>query len=366
MVLPCGEMSTTLRCWCVPVVLATLAGCLAGGTPGTPSDAVDRWASEHGDAGTVESPVEDAPVPDSPPDLSAEADSTPATEVSSCVPDCSGRQCGDDGCGGRCGHCVGGNSCWNGTCGCEPHCPAMVFVDAGPFWMGCHDASVGWCEPTEYPYHEVNVPAFFIDVFEVTVAQYRECVVAAVCSEPGSPPAEANWGVPGKDQHPVWALSWVQADQYCSWAGKRLCTEAEWEKAARGTDGRFYPWGNRDPSCELAVMAVESAGVVLSDGCGTGSTFEVGSLPAGQSPYGVMDMAGNVNEHVEDGFHDTYLGAPSDGSAWEPGPASVNGTVRVYRGGDIRDVGAGVSVPMRYGAYENLPCAAGARCCKSP
>jgi serine/threonine-protein kinase len=210
----------------------------------------------------------------------------------------------------------------------------MVQVPAGPFWMGanvdsspCTENAVdSTAEPNESPCHLVNVPAFQVDVYEVTVGEYADCVDEGPCTLPSNTSLDvSNWQRAGKEEHPINYVSWTQARAYCAWAGKRLCTEAEWEKAARGTEGHLYPWGDAPADCTHAIM---------NDGnwetfCGREGTQPVGSRPAGASPYGALDMAGNVFEWVEDGYHDGYAGAPTDGSAW----LNPSDTRHVDRGG---------------------------------
>lgn len=141
---------------------------------------------------------------------------------------------------------------------------------------------------------EESLGAFFIDATEVTVAEYRRCVAAGACTEPllEHERGASNWALPGRDRHPVNAVTYDQAATYCSWVGKRLPNLYEWERAARGDDERSYPWGDEAPTCALAHIE-ERRG---EPGCGTGTTAEVGSYPAGRSPFGVFDMAGNVAE----------------------------------------------------------------------
>ncbi|MCZ6632772.1 MAG: SUMF1/EgtB/PvdO family nonheme iron enzyme [bacterium] len=171
---------------------------------------------------------------------------------------------------------------------------AMVEVGAGSFFIGSDDG-----EEEARPLHTVYVDHYFIDKFEVTVSEYRDCVLAGVCSEPATGGA-CNGDVSGRDDHPINCISWADANRYCSWAGKRLPTEAEWEKAARGVDGRVYPWGNHWAECDHAITG--TAGL----GCGEQSTWPVGSKPTGASPYGAMDMVGNVWEWVADGYELDY------------------------------------------------------------
>ena len=192
----------------------------------------------------------------------------------------------------------------------------MCTVPAGCFMMGCNpDTDMECQEPSEFPYHPVTFAnAFRIDKYEATVSQYKACNTASpsTCTTPTTGYA-CNWGIIGRDDHPINCVNWIQARAYCKWAGKRLPSEAEWEKAARGTDGRKYPWGNTGLDCDHAVQNVTSCGYI--------GTAVVGSKPPGVSPYGLMDMIGNVWEQVEDDWHDDYIGAPVDGSAWICTPA---------------------------------------------
>ena len=200
---------------------------------------------------------------------------------------------------------------------------AMVSVPAGEFWMGCapRDSS---CFGDEKPGRTVYLDAFRIDRTEVTVAQYAACVQDGVCSAANSDLWTCNWGKAERDDHPINCVDWKQARTYCRWAGKRLPTGAQWEKAARGTDGRLYPWGDAKASCRMAVM--DDGG----NGCGSGGTMPVGSRPAGASPYGALDMSGNVYEWVADRYaEDAYRSA---GDRNPTGPTS-GGSGRAIRGG---------------------------------
>ena len=205
-------------------------------------------------------------------------------------------------------------------------------VPAGSFMMGCNETLDSECGEDELPYHEVNLSAYKIDKYEVTVGQFEQCVDAGSCNG-GYEPYEGsdvyrrcNFGsnLEGVESYPMNCVDWSGAKAYCEWAGKRLPTEAEWEKAARGTDGRKYPWGNELVNCDYAVTDVDA------------STCEekmkpVGSLEAGRSPYGTYDMIGNVWEWTNDWYRDNYY---EESSANDPaGPDSGEGNMHVSRGG---------------------------------
>lgn len=209
---------------------------------------------------------------------------------------------------------------------CWPACNEMVPVPAGEYLFGYE----GEIEPSQRfcPHRCVFLDAFEIDVTETTVAEYGACVTAGGCTEP-LPRDGSSWGVEGREDHPIDSVTWQQARGYCEWARKRLCTEAEWEKAARA-DGRVYPWGDDPPSCELAT--IDDSLDASRRGCGTGHTLPVGSTPAGSSPYGAVDMAGNVWEWVEDFYDRTCYFNECDERCVNPqGPES--GALRVVRGG---------------------------------
>ena len=161
----------------------------------------------------------------------------------------------------------------------------MALVPAGAFTMGADTGG----EPDEHPAHRVEVPAFHLDLTEVTNEAYGECIAAGVCRAP-DPTSAARNGF-GSDapfrrpQQPVSAVSWDDARTYCHWRGKRLPTEAEWEKAARGTDARQFPWGTEEPTAERAVFG----GAPMAD---------VGTHVKGDGPFGHHDSAGNVWEWV--------------------------------------------------------------------
>ena len=189
----------------------------------------------------------------------------------------------------------------------------MVLVAAGDFTMGLDGG-----QPDQAPAQTVHLDDYFIDKYEVTAAQYKACVDAGHCSPAFTGVGLFTYAVSGKQNHPINGVDWTQATGYCQAQGKRLPTEAEWEKAARGTDKRLYPWGNTAPDCTYANYL----------GC-VDSTSAVGSYPKGISPYGAYDMTGNVGEWVNDWYSETYYSvSPSSNPG---GPAS--GSARVFRPG---------------------------------
>jgi len=189
----------------------------------------------------------------------------------------------------------------------------------------------------------VQVDAFEIDVTEVRVSAYARCVEEGVCSPPNTTSSDCtgdyaqyrNFAKQGRENHPVNCVSWHQAKRYCNWRGKRLPSGAEWEMAARGEDGRQYPWGNEVPSCERTIMVSSKDGA----GCGRWTTWPVGSKPRGASPFGVLDMAGNVWEWTTE----FYRLPPNRGRANAPFIPQL----RMFRGGSF------------YSSTENLESAAG-------
>jgi formylglycine-generating enzyme required for sulfatase activity len=190
----------------------------------------------------------------------------------------------------------------------------------GTNWRGCQSTDSGAngydvsCGSDETPYHEVTLDAFFIDITEVTAGDYAACVTAGDCTYTGPTTRAGRTYNNSRDTHPINGVDWQDAVDYCTWKGKSLPTDAQWEKAARGgcelhttdcaaeTSDYIYPWGDMAATCTYAVM--DAGGT----GCGTGSPAAVGSKSTiGDSPYGVQDMAGNVFEQTSDWFaHDFY------------------------------------------------------------
>ncbi|HOW52046.1 MAG TPA: formylglycine-generating enzyme family protein [bacterium] len=218
----------------------------------------------------------------------------------------------------------------------------MVVIPETTYSMGCEENVAPSCtETNSLPRHEVTVPEFSMDIYEITKKEYAACIAEGGClNDPDndlllyktmadSPFCVLDNGT-YTDTHPVNCVSWLGARAYCEWVGKRLPSEAEWELAARGTDGRYYPWGDTPiPSCDNSVLEGPE-----DWGCDQGLSLPVGSKPQGISPYGLYDMAGNMWEWVEDDWHDDYgdLSRPDDGSAWVDAIRPPN---RVIRGGSF-------------------------------
>ena len=226
-----------------------------------------------------------------------------------------------------------------------------VTVPAGPFWMGCSKADQQ-CEEHEKPGRSVELSAFSIDKFEVSVGLYTRCVQSGVCDAdqlrgfrleggPHTRSSKCNWGQSSRQNHPMNCVDYEDAHRYCQWAGGRLPTEAQWEKAARGTDQRVFPWAGDQAVCAVAVMNEGTSG------CRAHGTWPIGSKRAGASPFGVLNMAGNVREWVTDRYRADYF---ATAPARDPtGPAT--GEQRVGKGGSW---GNGVARFLRVSTREGL------------
>lgn len=248
--------------------------------------------------------------------------------------------------------CVDG-VCVAGSCVSVPE--GMVLVPGGPFDMGCNDPADDCLYENASPYHPADVPTFAIDMQETTADEYKSCVTDGACTEPSTVDGLGTFASVETKLHPVNYADWSQAEAYCSWGGKRLCSEAEWEKAARGTDGRKYPWDETVATCTYAILKHTQL-----DGCGTSETWPVGAKPAGNSPYGAMDMIGNVSEWVEDCWHDDFHGAPADGSAWVDDASCW----RVAKGGSFQTASSYIAVWDRWSHYGTFSApTVGVRCC---
>ena len=366
----------------------------------------ERSKDAPGADGTLDVPQPDQSVPKDIVDTVEPLDWSDAKDV--CIPDSGDQECGDGMCCGSetcetcpedCGSCPGGchlpcvsdiEECiWTTTGGMV--CAAkLIEIPAGTFWMGCNncawtapEAQATDCPDNEHPYHEVYLDGFEMDSTEITAAQYLACVSAGKCTKPAGSGADTSYNVPGKGKHPINYVEWDQAASYCQWAGKALCTEAQWEKGARGgceynggvssckANSRKYPWGNASPTCDLVVA-----------GC-PGFTQEVCSKsPVGDSPYGLCDLAGNVWEWTLDWYQIDYYcdgdGATGDGycaacGSWPSSPLAwnnpfcdINGSARVLRGGSFVNYGGALHVSFRNNFGSQISGGdRGFRCCRS-
>jgi formylglycine-generating enzyme required for sulfatase activity len=211
----------------------------------------------------------------------------------------------------------------------------LVRVPAGEFLMGSADNDTA-AASDEKRQHTVTLDEYWIGKYEVTNAQYAAFAAAK----------NIDWSMPsGKENHPVVSVSWYDAVAFCEWLSEvsgrtiRLPTEAEWEKAARGTDGRLYPWGNESPTCDLAQY-----------GECDGGALPVGSKPKGASPYGALDMAGNVWEWVADWSDSNYY----DNSPNRNPTGPTSGEYRGLRGGAWFDISVNVRAAYRGGHDPDL------------
>jgi eukaryotic-like serine/threonine-protein kinase len=219
----------------------------------------------------------------------------------------------------------------------------LVYVPAGEFLMGSEDEDA-WDD--EKPEHLVYLDAYWIYQTEVTNRQYNQCIQAEVCSK--------TWHENPDDDYPVTSVFRRDGRKYCEWAGGRLPTEAEWEKAARGTDGRNYPWGNEPVTGEHGnfcdVNCDEEWGYPdTTQDDGYSQTAPVGSYPLGASPYGALDMAGNVWEWVADGYdRDYYSTAPYR----NPQGPKGGGYAELMRGGSWLNTADALRVTYRFSLEE--------------
>jgi formylglycine-generating enzyme required for sulfatase activity len=239
----------------------------------------------------------------------------------------------------------------------------LVLVSAGEFSMGSADVEGS----AEQPIHSVYLDAFYIDQYEVTNALYKDCVGAGTClpsQSPGSSTRSSYYGNPDFDNYPVIYVDWNMAKTYCEWRGADLPTEAQWEKAARGIDGRTYPWGegidcdranygkyidsSGNIGCPVDVPSLDSLvsySPSIRLGISTGDTTAVGKYERGRSPYGVYDMAGNVYEWIADWYSEIY---------YQTSPASNplgpdTGERRILRGGAYADTEYNLRTTTRAG-----------------
>jgi formylglycine-generating enzyme required for sulfatase activity len=201
----------------------------------------------------------------------------------------------------------------------------QLFVPAGTVYMGGLDVLR---DSDEIPPHKVQINAFWIDQVEVTNGMYSLCVDVGTCRPPVNLSSDNRFdyfGNPEFRDYPVVQVSWTDANVYCQWAGRRLPTEAEWERAARGDDMRTFPWGDEPPNANNS-----------NSGNSVGDTSRVGSYAEGASPFGALDMAGNVWEWVADFYKANYYeSSPAENPS---GPENTTGNnFRVIRGGSFQD-----------------------------
>ncbi len=209
----------------------------------------------------------------------------------------------------------------------------LLCVPQGEFLMGAQESAdviSHYTDPSydNRPQHSVHLDTYWIDQTEVTNSQYARCVAAGACPEPQSRESATRSSYYGNSQYagyPVSSVRWEDAAAYCAWAGRQLPSEAEWEKAARGTDGQHHPWGNQEPNSNLLNWDGTNW-----DGSHLEDTAPVGSYPAGISPYGALDMAGNVAEWTADWYDGDYYASQT---TWYNPTGPASGQQYVYRGG---------------------------------
>lgn len=250
--------------------------------------------------------------------------------------------------------CTATDTCTSGTCkgtpSPAPTC-AMAVLPASTISQGCNASVDSECNPDESPTRSVTLAAFALDLKEVSNLQYTACLSAGKCTTPATSSTSCTYGKSGKDAFPVNCVTYDQAVSYCKWAhgDGRLPTEAEWERAARSTDARKYPWGNSAPDTTRANFAATASKAV-------------GSFVAGKSVDGLSDLAGNVSEWVSD-----WYDAAAYAVAAAPNPTGPTGsTARVVRGGNYQSGPAGIRGGAR-GAEDPAKAQAGVgfRCARS-
>jgi len=217
----------------------------------------------------------------------------------------------------------------------------QVYIPGGTFRMGGLDIRRA---ANEIPDHDVTLDAFWMDQLEVTNAMYGLCIRAGACTplqNLRSQRRSSYFGNPEFNDYPVIYVTWGQAKTYCEWAQRRLPTEAEWERAGRGDDFRTFPWGED-----------KADGLLANFNMLVGDTSRVGTYPAGASPFGVLDLAGNVAEWVNDFYSYNYELAESTSPT---GPATSSSFQRVVRGGSLGDAEVNIRVSKRSSVLGPIP-----------
>jgi len=248
-----------------------------------------------------------------------------------------------------------------------------VWAPAGSFWMGCNATNDAYCNSNaELAQHLVTTGAYAVDRTEVTVTAYKACVAAGSCSVPsGTSDPKRNYDYADRQDHPVNYVTWTQANQYCAWRGARLCTREEWEKAARGgcetvtgdcrTRMRKYPWDRGDgsaslyPNCDRAAYRYNNVPALYCES--TLIEAAADSRPLGASPYGAINMSGNLWEWTAS-WYVTYAGSTS--------PWDATGTYRDIRGGMYQYMHNLIRPSYRSWAFYYVGYAQGGlRCCRT-
>ncbi len=234
----------------------------------------------------------------------------------------------------------------------------MVVIPAGSFTMGSNEGL-----PAERPEHVVTLDTYAIDRYEVSLRLYRKFLQEA---QRDAPPTWDDEAAETVGDRPAVGVSWADASAYCTWAGKRLPTEAEWEKGARGTDGRRYPWGHMQPFVDIAnynrgVWVSEAVTLVNVAGGVEGMSVRHGLKEGGRSPYGLHHMAGNAAEWVADWYDREYYAKSPDknptgpakgekkvirGGSWSDLPVALRSSARVSAEPDFQDRGIGFRCAM--------------------
>jgi len=221
----------------------------------------------------------------------------------------------------------------------------QVYIPPGIFHMGGMDVRRA---PNEIPDHDVKLDAYWIDQLEVTNAMFALCMSSGGCTPPQSFKSQRRadyFDNPEFKDYPVVYVTWGQAKAYCEWAGRRLPTEAQWERAARGDDFRTFPWGED-----------KADGTLVNFNMIVGDTSRVGTYSAGASPFGVLDMAGNVAEWVNDFY--TFDYSVSRNVVNPTGPETSSNFIRVVRGGSLGDAEINIRLSKRSSVQGPNPNAA--------